>query len=228
MKNVTITFLFFCSLVVAYAQHTGPWAAKPKPYKWQLGISGNVVQDAGRQFCQPFDVKESWNFVPFPSSLFFDKHIKKAHSWELIGSYNKYSASKLINDTTGFSGMFLSFDANYKYSFASRMLFKQLDPFVTLGLGFTQRTAFSDPYSIQLGVGGGLNYWFLPKWGLQVRTTGKFAFFPDQFGPSNYFQHHVGVVFRTLPKGNIIKHSRKAKHGWTKKKEKKYKGPTRK
>ncbi len=224
----TLAFLFLFLVVASFAQHTGPWAAKPKPYRWQLGISGNVVQDAGREFCQPFDIKESWNFLPYPTSIFFDKHIKTASSWEIIGSFNQYKASKLINDSTGFSGMFLSFDANYKYSFASKMLFKKLDPFITLGLGFTQRAAFSDPYSIQLGVGGGLNYWFLQRWGIQVRTTGKFAFYPDIMGPSNYFQHHLGIVYRTMPKGRLVQHSQKARHKWTKKKEKKYKGATKK
>lgn len=161
----------------------------------------NFVEDDGREFCQPFDVAQSWNGLPYPTRLTVDRYLKYGLSVEFAGAYNNYTAGKLINDSTGYSGMFLSFDLNCKYSFYNMMPGTWLDPYASLGVGMTQRSAFEDPYTATGNVAFGVNMFVWKGLGINLQTSGKIALTGEFLGSGNYFQHSVGLVYKITPQG---------------------------
>ncbi len=183
-----------------------------------FGIGWNAVDDDGRDFCQPFDAKQSWSARPFPTRIVVDKYLKYGMSIEFAGAYNEYKIGKLINDTTNFEGFFLSFDFNAKYSFFNLLSVKWLDPYASLGLGLTQRTAFENPYSFTANVNFGANFWVYKGLGIQLQTSGKIGLTSDILGNSDYFQHTIGIVYKTKSSRGRNTFN-KRRYGWIQKKQ---------
>ncbi len=211
----TITILFFVVLN-SYAQPSSI-NRKKNPYSWMFGLSWNVVDDNGDAFSNLFDVKGSWNYLLYPSRISIDKYLKKGWSLEGMVAYNKYTAGKLINDTTGLSGIFVSGDFHAKYSFYRFMSSRKLlDPYISFGLGATYRQVMSSPITPTFNIALGANFWFSKSWGFQIQTMGKLGLVSDIYtSNTDYLQHTVGIVYRKQPKR---KHSRnnKKRYGWTK------------
>lgn len=196
------------------------WMGPPKPYNWAFGLGWNFVEDDGRGFCQPFDVNQSWNGLPYPTRLTVDKYLKYGLSAEFAGAYNNYKLGKLINDTTNREGMFLSFDLNCKYSFYNMMGGTVLDPYASLGFGLTQRNAMADRYCLTGNVAFGINFWLWKGLGINLQTSGKIAVTGEFFGPGNYAQHSVGLVYK-IQGGNGRNNNFNKKHyKWTTKRQK--------
>jgi len=182
-----------------------------------FGVGWNFVEDDGRGFCQPFDVKQSWNSLPYPTRLTVDKYLKRGLSVEFAGAYTTYKLGKLINDSTNRSGMFLSFDFNCKYSFYHLVNVPWLDPYASLGLGMTQRTALPEAYTFTGNVAFGVNFWVYRGLGINLQTSGKIGLTSDFLGSSDYFQHSIGLVYKIQPrKGN--NNFNKRQYKWTNKK----------
>ncbi len=194
---------------------------KKNPYSWMFGLSWNVVDDDGQAFSNLFDVKGSWNYLPYPTRISIDKYLKKGWSLEGMVAYNKYTSSKLINDTTGLSGIFVSGDFHVKYSFYRFFApTKWFDPYLSAGIGVTYRQVMSSAITPTCNIALGANFWFSKSWGLQVQTMGKLGLVSDIYtSKTDYLQHTVGVVYRKQPKR---KHSRnnKKRYGWTKETQK--------
>lgn len=218
-KNVfAISFVLFASHLL-YAQPTSINRNRD-PYKWMIGVSWNVVNDNEEKLPNLYDVSKSWNYVYFPSRLAVDRYLKRGWSWEAIGAYNNYTSSKIINDSTGRTGIFLSGDFHIKYSY-NHLLKKNkwFDPYYSFGLGFTYRKALSKPLTPTFNAAFGSNFWFAKQWGAQVQITGKLALVPDIYvSRYDYFQYNVGVVYRK----NATKrrpNTHKKRYGWTKDKQ---------
>lgn len=215
--------LFITTFLLTTASWSQPlsWYGKPKPYAWAFGIGWNFVEDDGRGFCQPFDVNQSWNGLPYPTRLTVDKYLKHGLSVEFAGAYNNYKLGKLINDSINRSGMFLSFDINCKYSFYNMIDIPWLDPYASLGLGLTQRNALDQRYTFTGNVAFGVNFWLYKGFGINLQTSGKIGLTGDFMGPSNYFQHSIGLVYKLQPGSNSNDHSfNKRQYKWTNKKMK--------
>lgn len=219
-------FIILVVLLLSTSSFAQPnwWLGQKKPYKWQLGLSWNAVDDDGRAVCQPFDIKQSWNYPLFPSRLMVDRYLRKGFSIEFAGAYNNYSASKLVNDTTGLSGLFISLDLNTKYSFYQLFYpMKWFEPYVVAGVGMTHRKAYEKTITGNLNIGVGFNFWFHRSWGIQLQTTGKLAITGKFFSTdADYMQHTFGVVFR-VPEPKNKGMSTKKQYKWTKSKQK-YRG----
>lgn len=184
-----------------------------------LGISWSAVEDDGRGVCQLFDVKQSWNATSFPSRIFIDRYFKYGLSAEFAGAYTEYTAGKLINDSTDYEGLFLSFDGNCKYSFYNLLGIPWLDPYTSLGIGLTQRNAFDKPYTFTANVSLGANFWVYKGLGIQLQTSGKIGITSPFFKDGDYFQHSIGLVYKFQPaKGNSGFNHKQYK--WTHKKTK--------
>ncbi len=210
--SLLIMLLFFVSNSIAQPSSIN---RKKNPYSWMFGVGLNFVDDDGQAFSNLFDVKGSWNYLPYPTRISIDKYIKKGWSLEGMVAYNRYSTSKLINDTTGLSGIFVSGDFHVKYSFYRFFSpTKWFDPYISMGLGVTYRSIMSSPMTPTCNIALGANFWFSKSWGLQVQTMGKLGLVSDIYtSKTDYLQHTVGIVYRKQPK---IKHRRnnKKQHKW--------------
>lgn len=217
MKAFIALILFIFSFAPLWSQPLA-WMGKPKPYKWLVGVSWNAVEDDGRGFCQMFDVTQSWNMPAYPTRLVVDRYFKHGLSAEFSGAYNRYLAGKLINGSTNRSGMFLSFDLNAKYSFYDLQQTTWLDPYVSLGVGITQRTAIPQVLCPTANIGAGVNIGIYKGLGIQLQTSAKFGLAGKLFAENDYFQHSAGLVYKF--KGDRKSNDFNKKHyKWTDKKQ---------
>lgn len=216
MSHCRLQILLFVSFTMSFAssfaQPSGSMIPK-KPYKWQFGLGWNAVEDDGRGFCQPFDVKQSWNIPVFPSRLMVDRYLDKGLSVEFAGAYNYYKEDKLVNDTTNLSGLFISADLNCKYSFYELLQVKWFDPYLSLGAGFSQRDVYADPAGVTANVSAGTNFWIVRNWGIQLQASAKLG-----IGGSirnNYAQYTAGLVYKLTDDNGRSAFSKK-RYKWTK------------
>lgn len=219
---VGVMFMFAFTSNAQYLQF------KPfKPYKWMVGVGWNVVDDDGRNFSHLLDYENSWQYLPYPTTLSVDRYIKKGMSVEAIAAFNIYDASKVVNDTTGLSGYFGSFDATFKYSFYQFLQpTRWFDPYVGAGVGFVYREAYKDDLVPTCNVTLGMNFW-IKNFGIRLQTAGKLGLTSDIWtGHSDYVQHTAMLMYRFPDKAKKDNSFNKRKHKWTKDKPK-YKGKSR-
>ena len=221
---------FFTSLFVVAI--IGTCSAQPyktikiyKPYKWMIGAHWSAVDDNGSKFGKLFDVKNSWNLMPYPSRLTLDRYFKYGWSMEFATTYTNYKAGKLINDSTHFSGPFFSFDVHGKYSlyqtYAPRA--RWIDPYFTFGVGYTYRQQGAATHAPTVNAGIGLNFWIYKGLGIQLHSTAKFGVYPGFWEtPENYLQHSAGIVVRMGKNKNPNKDFGRKKNKWAHK-NKRYK-----
>jgi hypothetical protein len=215
-----LTFLFVLVACNSVFAQPYSWMGRKAPYKWAFGIGWNAVDDDGRDVCQPFDVKESWNMPAFPTRIVVDRYLKKGLSVEFAGAYNQYQSDKLINDTTGLSGLFISTDLNCKYSFYQLLDIYWLDPYASLGIGGTHREVFENPFKGTLNVSLGVNFWITNRWGIQLQSSGKLGISGDFFsGNTDYIQHTASIMYR-IPQKQYKGTFHKKQHKWTSQKPK--------
>lgn len=220
--------LILLVLTVSFYAGAQPYKTiKPfKPYKWMFGVHWNAVDDDGHKFDQIFDVNNSWNIKPFPTSLTIDRYFVYGWSAELALNYAEYTTNKLIYDTTGISGFNLSADIHGKYSFYNNYAPKArwIDPYLIAGIGFTYRQGVGDAYVPTVNLGGGVNFWIVNQLGIRLSATSKFGAYPAFWDThNNYLQYNAGIVFRT-PDNAVYKNpNRKKQHKWTNSQPKKYK-----
>lgn len=199
-----------------------------KPYKWMIGVHWSAIEDDGDKFNGLFDVNNSWNIKPFPTKLTLDRYLTYGWSLEGVLSYGEYTEEKRVNDTTGITGVIASFDFNGKYSlynlYAPRA--RWIEPYFIAGVGYTYRNGTASEHVPTVNLGGGLNIWFIKQLGLQISSNAKLGMWPgvwDENSSSNYFQHSVGLVFRTPDKAKYKNPNKKAQHKWTKKRQRGFK-----
>ncbi|MFT5778951.1 MAG: OOP family OmpA-OmpF porin [Crocinitomicaceae bacterium] len=212
----------FLSLVFVIAI-IGTCAAQPyktikiaKPYKWMFGLHWAAIDDNGNKFGKLFDAGNSWNILPYPSRITVDRYFKYGWSMEYAATYSQYKVGKLINDSTNFSGTFFNFDAHAKYSMYQLYAPKArwIEPYFTLGLGYTYRAQGAAQHAPTVNAGIGLNFWVYRGLGIQLHSNAKFGVYPGFWEtPENYLQHSFGLVLRVKEKGAQSNefHRRKAK-----------------
>lgn len=161
---------------------------------WIVGLGYNIIDDSSRDgFQSYFDVKGTWNAVPYPSRISIGKYFKNGLGLEVIASYNKYKAGKIVDGLPP-----LTNDKNY-YSVDSRLSYDLnkifgetgwFDPYMGVGLGFTEANSISrGTFNGVLG----FRTWFSDRLGLDVNTSGKWRMNKN---PTNHIQHAIGVVYR--------------------------------
>ena len=146
-----------------------------------FGLGWNAVDDDGLAFSNLFDYQNSWNYLYYPTTLSIDKYFKKGWSMDGALSYNRYSTTKLINDSTGVKGVFVAADLSLKYSFLPRMAYyaQWLDMYLAFGVGMTYRQAMSTPITPMASLTLGANLWFSKSWGMRIQTCGKLGLVSD-------------------------------------------------
>ena len=218
--------VLLCSLTgfLSFAQPYS-WMGKPKPYKIMVGAGLAAIDDDGRPFCQPFDVNQSWNYLPYPTRIVVDTYLKKGMSLDFSGTYMQYSASKLINGSVGKSGLFIAVDASLKYSFYDLIGTNWFDPYVSLGFGGTHRDTYDPVFNFNADAAAGFNFWLFRGFGIQLQTAGKFGINSDFYATdANYLQHTFSLMYRfSVEKRSESEFSHKPRYKAYRKKYK-YKG----
>ena len=160
---------------------------------WVLGLGYNIVDDSATPFGKDFlNIKDTWNALPYPSSISIGRFFKNGLGIKAIGSYNKYDVGKKVDgaintverDYYAIDGM-ISYDLNKIIGETG-----WFDPFLQVGAGY------SDIGSVGRTTGNagfGFNTWFNDKWGLNFNTMGKWGL---KEGSTKQLQHSAGVVYR--------------------------------
>jgi outer membrane protein OmpA-like peptidoglycan-associated protein len=197
MKNFQ-TYLFIASTLVVTlvsAQESMELTAKDSIVKssWVAGLGINVVDDTASPFGgNILDIKDSWNAVPYPSSLSIARNFSNGLGLKAVGSYNKYKVGKLIDgqinlaerDYYAIDGM-VSYDLNKVFGETG-----WFDPFLQAGAGYS---SIGDIGRTTGNAGFGFNTWFNDTWGLNLNTMGKWGI---KEGSTKQIQHSAGVVYR--------------------------------
>ena len=197
MKNFNFSLFVAFSLVVTLvsAQDGMELTAKDSIVKssWVAGIGINIVDDTSSPYSgNLLDIKDSWNTVPYPSSLSIARNFSNGLGLKAVGSYNKYKVGKLIDgainmaerDYYAIDGM-VSYDLNKLFGETG-----WFDPFLQAGAGYS---SIGDIGRTTGNAGFGFNTWFSDTWGLNFNTMGKWGI---EEGSTKQVQHSAGVVYR--------------------------------
>ncbi len=190
----------FCGNLAAQ----GPGRSKSKFVRaiqktvWTAGLSGVVIDDDGKPFKDLFDVKNTWNILPYPTQLSLEGFIDKGISVQGAFTYARLKGGKPIGslDLPRPSNVtLLNFDANTKYDLNELIGdTKSFSPYAIGGLGYTYRSEPESKHAITANIGLGFNVWVYKGFGLNVQSVAKFAL--NKAVGKNYLQHSLGVVYR--------------------------------
>lgn len=194
LSRLVLVFGFLLCISFKMSAQPYDWYGEEKPYKWAVGLGWNFVEDDGRGFCQPFDVKQSWNSLPYPTRLTIDRYFKSGLSAEFAGAYTQYKMGKLIQDSVNYEGMFLSFDLNCRYSFYNLITSTVLDPYASLGFGLTQRSMLDKPLAFTGNAAIGCNFWVWKGLGINTQISYKYAV--TMSNNPDYMQYSVGLIYK--------------------------------
>ena len=212
-RKILLATLLFLSFALQAQDKNNPWV---------VSFGANVVDtrtSAGggknwfdSHFSQFFDAKNNWNVFPSVTYVGVGRHIKGGLSFGLNGSYNSMTKAVYYrpeNENADSRGMIVSnpgdlrmlmFDGNFKYSFQSLLGSKILDPFLTIGGGYT---LLGDYNYFTFNPGAGAIIWFgkSKDVGVNLSTSYKKSFGDreDVFGAiaqPSYFNHQLGLVFK--------------------------------
>tara|TARA_R110002051_G_scaffold145738_1_gene218639 strand:- start:212 stop:1381 length:1170 start_codon:yes stop_codon:yes gene_type:complete len=192
-SKLCIALTLMVSLVSA--QESMELTAKDSIVKssWVAGLGINIVEDTATPFGDTFlRIKDTWNTVPYPSSLSIARNFSNGLGIKAVGSYNKYKVGKLIDgeinmaerDYYAIDGM-LSYDLNKLFGETG-----WFDPFLQGGAGYS---SIGDIGRTTGNVGFGFNTWFNDTWGLNFNTMGKWGI---EEGSTKQVQHTAAVVYR--------------------------------
>lgn len=192
----TLTFCGFTQESPKIIELKGNYWHRIKKIPWRIGVSGTVIDDDGKPFNDLFNVKSSWNLLPFPTKISLDGRYNRIWSIEGVLVYNRYKASKMINNRIIESSYNLfSFDINAKCHLKTFLKnSKIIDPFFSLGFGCTSRSIDAKKYSVTNNIGVGANFWFFHDLGFTLQSMGKFGM--TGLGSANYLLHSLGLVYK--------------------------------
>lgn len=200
-----LIFLLFSAVTFQSLAQPYSWMGKPRPYRFMFGLGLAAIDDDGRPYGQPFDVNESWNYLPYPTRIVFDKYLGKGMSLDFSGTYMQYSNSKLVNGATGKGGLFIAADANFKFSFLDIIGTNWFDPYVALGAGVTHRNAYSPNLTTNANATVGMNFWVSQRFGIQLQSSGKFGIRSNFYRTdANYLQHTFSILYRVGEKEDRV------------------------
>jgi OOP family OmpA-OmpF porin len=197
MKNLQPNLCIALCLIVTLvsAQESMELTAKDSIVKssWVAGLGINIVEDTATPFGDTFlKIKDTWNTVPYPSSISIARNFSNGLGIKALGSYNKYKVGKLIDgqinmaerDYYAIDGM-VSYDLNKIFGETG-----WFDPFLQAGAGYS---SIGDIGRTTGNAGFGFNTWFNDTWGLNFNTMGKWGL---KEGDTRQIQHSAGVVYR--------------------------------
>ena len=160
---------------------------------WIFGLGLNVVDDAGSEFSNFFNLDDNLHIVSLPSRISAGKYFKNGVGLEIIGTYNRYKSGKtvdqiVINEDIDY------YAADFRVSYDLNQILGHtgwFDPYVGIGVGYTDaNNQGRGTYNAAVG----FRTWLSDKWGIDINSTGKWTMNADN--SSNHIQHAAGVVYQ--------------------------------
>jgi OOP family OmpA-OmpF porin len=160
---------------------------------WVVGLGINIVEDTATPFGDTFlKIKDTWNTVPYPSSLSIGRYFSSGIGIKAVGSYNKYKEGKIIDGEVNLEERnYYAIDGMLSYDL-NKLLGETgwFDPFLQAGAGYS---SIGDVGRTLGNAGFGFNTWFNDSWGLNFNTMGKWGL---EEGTTRQVQHTATVVYR--------------------------------
>ena len=175
---------------------------------WRVQLAWTMIDDDGKPFNDLLNIKNTWNFPPYPTKIAIEKECTRHWNLELALAYNNYKSGKTINgDVIAASKSAFSVDVNGKYLLTKKY---RIEPYLLIGLGYTHRTTDKYQSVATLNAGIGFTSWIVDnKWGIILQGSGKFGLkAPIIKTGSNYLQHSIGVVYKFTGNGKRLKLAR--------------------
>jgi OmpA-OmpF porin, OOP family len=181
---------------------------------WAISFGANAVDGARvsaaskieDQFSQYFDAKRYWNILPSVSYLNVSKNVGGNFSVGITGSVNKIN--KFVGERATVPGdypvgnpgdlAYYAADGVIKYSLASLLGWKMIEPSAHVGGGYT---SLGDASYGTVNGGLGLTFWFTEMVGLSLNSSYKYSMEnADERGSAGnvptHMQHFAGLTFK--------------------------------
>ena len=171
--------------------------AQDKNNPWAVGFGINAVDFypvnpqtgwGGNWYNEFFNAEDHYNIVPAISQLSVGRYIAAGFSAELGGAFNKIDK---IGDMEVDDLSYWAIDANVKWDIRAVInTGKVVEPYLLVGGGYTW---MGDEDDVSANFGGGLNFWFNDKVGLNLQTKYRHTFDSNVY---QHFQHSLGITFK--------------------------------
>lgn len=207
-----ITSLLLIILSISFATAQSEWSRHHIKAHFKkdmsIGMGFNIVDDSGTRFGALLSIKENWNFGRIPLAVNFEYYVSSSFSLLTKLSINKYKKGKDINDGIVLKdneANFFAADFVGKYSFLEILNVDRLEPYLSLGIGYTRIGAYKIEGSpseraalekVDLNAGFGISYWLSNRWAINVDLMGKWG------GAEDYKQYSFGMIY-DFPKRGI-------------------------
>jgi len=147
---------------------------------YQLSAGVNAVNNLSLR--SPLNSPGDWAFArPVALGIEARSYINKDIAFTVDAGFNK------IDEST-----YYSLDGGMKYYLNDWIPVNSFEFFANGGLGIFN----IDKTNMSANLGGGVLYWFNDKFGVRLRSLGKFAFNADEnLNTNNHFQHNLELVF---------------------------------
>ena len=202
MKNLS-RLVFVTLLVMA----TGNVNAQDKNNPWQITVGVNAVDALGTGnqvgnedigFSRLYDVGGEWSVSPATSMLSVGRYLGNNFSVGVAGTFNRLDKWNTgVQKATATSElMYYGLDGMVKYSLADLVNSNKLEPFVSLGGGYTWMEQPGTELAGLATLNGtvGVTYWFNDFIGITAQSGLKNSF--DEVVLVDHFQHSVGVTIK--------------------------------
>ena len=160
---------------------------------YMAGLGYNFVDDSGDVADGLFNFSDEWNAVAFPSRLSIGRYFRSGIGLEAIASYNKYKVGKTIDGIVNRKeSTYYAIDSRLSYDL-NKLIGQTawFDPYIGVGLGYTEANNVSRGTYNAIA---GFRIWFSDHWGIDLNSSGKWAF--GNSDASNHIQHSAGVVYQ--------------------------------
>jgi hypothetical protein len=187
MKKVIIVIFISLFSFASYAQFTD------KEIRLSLGV--NTVNSLGKW--SPFNSPDDWAFKN-PISLGIEYKWLDHWSVEQSFSINTFTPKSIIDSGNLNRDLsFFSTNTKIKFYFDDFIFYRKaewLEFNVNAGIGvFT----IDGDLNASINLGGDIFFWINDKFGISLKSLGKFALNSDDtIYLSNHFQHHLQVVYK--------------------------------
>ena len=203
MKNLS-RLVFVTLLVMAI----GNVNAQDKNNPWQITVGVNAVDALGTGnqvgnedigFSRLYDVGGEWSVSPSMSMLSVGRYLGNNFSVGVAGTFNRLDKWNLPGPqpaTATSELMYYGLDGMVKYSLADLVNSNKLEPFVSLGGGYTWMEQPGTELAGLATLNGtvGVSYWFNDFIGITAQSGLKNSF--DEVVLVDHFQHSVGVTIK--------------------------------
>lgn len=214
MKKNTSNMKKINKLLVLFAFLSWISNAQTEENPWQITLGVNAVDvypvgensPQGPYFDEFFNLNDHWSILPSISTFSVSRYFKNNFSFTFRGSINRIdkwgqtdtNVSVRVDDL-----MYYGLDGSVKYSFADLIKSKRVEPFLSLGGGYTwieegKYNTFSLRRGANNNVGAGtlngtlgLSYWFSDYIGITYSSTYKHTF---KEYLTKHFQHTLGLA----------------------------------